>query len=67
MNKDDLNDKATAIAKTIDELAEAMKLAAFASAIDPAVSKYVMVDLARASISLDDAAEYVRAAIEELT
>lgn len=67
MTKNDLNDKANAIAKTIDELAQAMKLAAFTAAVDPAVSKYVMVDLARASISLDDAAEYVRAAIEELT
>jgi hypothetical protein len=67
VNKDDLNDKANAIAKTIDELAQAMKLAAFASASNPAVSRHVMVELARASISLDDAAEYVRAAIEELT
>ena len=67
MNKDELKSKADDIAKTIDKLAEAMKIAAFASAIDPAVSKYVMFDLARASISLDDAAECVRRAVEELT
>ena len=66
MNKDELKSKADDIAKTIDKLADAMKIAALASAIDPAVSKYVMLDLARASISLGDAAESVRCAVEEL-